>query len=186
MTSGRIDCVWSCFTVDGREKQYRLIPYLCSRQIVVVPKESPIQTLDDLAECIVALQSATATERFLLRDPRAPRVKELISLPTTSGALLAVMNGYAQAAAGHEAALRRLVRDVPGRYRELEIPLLAVKLGGAFPLKNRKLRLFERLKNELARMARTGETARWASVCHLNPAKVVLMPDKGRTPDGAR
>lgn len=41
----KIDCVWSCFSMTGRESLYRWVPYLYSRQVVVVRNSSPIQCL---------------------------------------------------------------------------------------------------------------------------------------------
>ena len=48
--SGAIDCIWSCFSMDGREQLYRWVgPYMVSRQVVAVNADSGIETLADLA-----------------------------------------------------------------------------------------------------------------------------------------
>ena len=178
LASGRIDCLWSCFSMNGREAQYQWIPYLYSRHVVVVPQTSSIKRVADLAGCAVAVQASTLTEEFFLSHPQAPRVEELFVLPSTSEAFLSLRNEYAQAAAGHEAVLTHLMREVPGTYRILEEALLEAKIGVAFPLNGRRLRLFARLERELAHMAEEGETARLASGYDLDASKVVLMPEE--------
>ena len=48
--SGAIDCIWGCFSMDGREQLYRWVgPYMVSRQVVAVNADSSIETLADLA-----------------------------------------------------------------------------------------------------------------------------------------
>ena len=48
--SGAIDCIWGCFSMDGREEAYRWAgPYMVSRQVAAVDANSGIRTLSDLA-----------------------------------------------------------------------------------------------------------------------------------------
>ena len=176
LDSGRIDCLWSCFSMNGRETRYQWIPYLYSRHVVVVPQTSVIQRVADLAGCAVAVQAGTLTEEFFLNHPKAPSVEDLVVLPSTGEAFLSLRNAYAQAAAGHEAVLTHLMQEVPGSYRLLEEPLLEAKIGVAFALNCRRPQLFARLKRELARMAEEGETSRLAAGYDLDASKVVLMP----------
>ncbi|MFR8905471.1 MAG: hypothetical protein ACLVHS_17180 [Blautia wexlerae] len=43
---GTIDCLWSSYSMNGRENKYQWAgPYLYSRQMVVVRAESEIRTL---------------------------------------------------------------------------------------------------------------------------------------------
>ena len=47
---GAIDCIWGSFSIDGREAQYRWTePYMLSRQVVAVRRDSDIYALSDLA-----------------------------------------------------------------------------------------------------------------------------------------
>ena len=176
MATGRIDCVWSCFSINGREDRYLWIPYLYSRQVVAVQKTSSIRTVADLEGKTVALQSGTRPETFFMQDPKAPQVTELIALPSTAEAFIAVRRGYADAVAGHEAVLQRLIKEVPGAYRVLDEPLLAVKVGVAFPLNSQKTELIKRLGTAMANMAREGVIERLASAYGLDGGKVVMMP----------
>ena len=48
--SGKIDCIWSSFTINGREELFTWSePYWENKQVAVVKKDSPIKTLADLA-----------------------------------------------------------------------------------------------------------------------------------------
>ena len=56
--SGALDCIWGCFSMDGREEAYRWAgPYMVSRQVVAVDADSSIQSLSDLAGKTIAVQS---------------------------------------------------------------------------------------------------------------------------------
>lgn len=176
LAKGAIDCIWSCFSIDGREDHYLWVPYLYSRQVVVVPQSSDIQRVADLKERPVAVQASTKPENYFMQDPKAPRLEELISLPTTAEAFTALKNSYVEAVAGHEAVLLQLIHEVPGAYRMLDEPLQTVKVGVAFPLSFKRLDLINRLKNALNRMAAEGEVARLASAFGLEGEKVAMMP----------
>ena len=74
--NGDIDCVWSSFTMDGREDEYRWAgPYMRSHQVVAVNVDSDIYTLqaleaknDQLRAAAAQAQKANeAKSRFLSR-----------------------------------------------------------------------------------------------------------------------
>ena len=61
--SGAIDCIWGCFSMEGRQDLYRWAgPYMVSRQVVAVGAGSSIQTLGDLAGKTIMVQSTTKPE----------------------------------------------------------------------------------------------------------------------------
>ena len=54
LEAGTIDCIWNGFTMNGREDQYTWTdPYMDNSQVVVVKKDSGINTLADLAGKVV-------------------------------------------------------------------------------------------------------------------------------------
>ena len=78
--SGTIDCIWGCFSMDGREEIYRWAgPYMVSRQVVAVDADSSIRTLGDLAGKTVAVQSTGKPEEIFLSgsDPRIPQAVDV-------------------------------------------------------------------------------------------------------------
>ncbi|MCD8014019.1 MAG: amino acid ABC transporter substrate-binding protein [Lachnospiraceae bacterium] len=66
LESGAIDCIWSGFTINGREDDYAWsYPYVDNSQVIVVSEESGITSLDDLAGKIVGVQAASAALELL-------------------------------------------------------------------------------------------------------------------------
>ena len=61
LNSNVIDCIWSEFTIDGRENDYSWSePYFNNSQVVVVKTDSGINSLDDLKGKIVEVQSTSS------------------------------------------------------------------------------------------------------------------------------
>jgi len=61
LNSGSCDCIWSGFTVEGREDDYVWsIPYSNNTQLILVKEDSGINNLGDLAGKVVGVQTATS------------------------------------------------------------------------------------------------------------------------------
>ena len=133
--NGSIDCIWGSFSIDGREDQYQWTdPYMYSRQVVAVRKNSDIYSLADLAGKRVAVQSTTKPEGIFLShtDPRIPQLKEVFSLQNRELIYPYLSKGYVDAIAAHEVAILQCMSDYSLDYRILDEPLLTVGLGVAF------------------------------------------------------
>ena len=81
LDSGEIDCIWGSFSINGREDLYNWTePYMYSREVVAVTKDSSITKLSDLKGKRVAVQSTTRPEEMFLsgNNPRIPEVLEVI------------------------------------------------------------------------------------------------------------
>ncbi len=66
LESGSIDCIWSGFTINGREDDYTWsYPYVDNSQVIVVSEESGITSLADLEGKIVGVQAASAALELL-------------------------------------------------------------------------------------------------------------------------
>lgn len=71
LNSGSIDCIWNGFTMNGREDDYTFsIPYVDNSQVIVVAKDSGIESLDDLAGKTVGVQAASAALDVLKGDQK--------------------------------------------------------------------------------------------------------------------
>lgn len=130
-----VDCLWSCFTMTGREDKYQWAgPYMYSRQMVAVRDDSDIYKLSDLADKSVAAQATTYGEKIFLHAAEygLPEAKELFSLSTTDEMYAILRKGYVDAIAGHEGLLGKLVNDGSGTYRMLEESPYMSELGVAF------------------------------------------------------
>ena len=156
--SGAIDCIWSCFSMDGREQLYRWVgPYMVSRQVVAVNADSGIETLADLAGKTMMVQSTTKPEEIFLAgtDPRIPQFGELLSAEDRSVQYAMLNCGYVDAIAAHEAAILRYMQDCNANFRILEEPLLVTGIGVAFALNDTR-GLDEKLTETFAAMRADG------------------------------
>ncbi len=60
LNAGSCDCIWSGFTINGREDDYTWSkPYSDNTQMIMVKNDSGIKTLADLAGKTVGVQTAT-------------------------------------------------------------------------------------------------------------------------------
>ena len=160
--SGAIDCIWGCFSMQGRETLYRWAgPYMVSRQVVAVNADSSIQSLSDLAGKTVMVQSTTKPESIFLSgsDPRIPQTVEVFSIEDRSVQYAMLACGYVDAIAAHETAILQYMKDNYAVFRILEEPLLVTGLGVAFA-KNDSRGLDHQLNDTFAQMREDGTLER--------------------------
>ena len=56
LEDGEIDCIWSCYSMDGREEDYHWAgPYMVSRHVIAVNENSDIYKLSDLKGKVIAV-----------------------------------------------------------------------------------------------------------------------------------
>ena len=160
--SGAIDCIWGCFSMQGRETLYRWAgPYMVSRQVVAVNADSSIQSLRDLAGKTVMVQSTSKPESIFLSgsDPRIPQTVEVFSIEDRSVQYAMLACGYVDAIAAHETAILQYMKDNNAVFRILEEPLLVTGLGVAFA-KNDSRGLDHQLNDTFAQMREDGTLER--------------------------
>lgn len=69
LNSGSIDCIWSGFTMNGREEQYTFsVPYVDNSQVFVVKADSGIAAFADLAGKNVGVQKDSSALAALESD----------------------------------------------------------------------------------------------------------------------
>ena len=156
--SGALDCIWGCFSMDGREEAYRWAgPYMVSRQVVAVDANSGIRTLSDLAGKTIAVQSTGKPEEIFLSgsDPRVPQTVEVLSIENRSVQYAMLACGYVDGIAAHETGILQYGKDNAVDFRILEEPLLVTGLGIAFA-KNDTRGLDSQLNAVLAQMRADG------------------------------
>ena len=156
--SGAIDCIWGCFSMQGREEMYRWAgPYMVSRQVAAVDADSSIRSLSDLADKTVAVQSTGKPEEIFLSgsDPRIPQTVEVLSIENRSVQYALLSCGYVDAIAAHETGILQYMKDNSVEFRILEEPLLVTGLGAAFA-KNDTRSLDSQLTDTLGQMRADG------------------------------
>ena len=160
--NGVIDCIWGCFSMQGRETLYRWAgPYMVSRQVVAVNADSSIQSLSDLAGKTVMVQSTSKPEDIFLSgsDPRIPQTVEVFSIEDRSVQYAMLACGYVDAIAAHETAILQYMKDNNAVFRILEEPLLVTGLGVAFA-QNDSRGLDHQLNDTFAQMREDGTLER--------------------------
>ena len=139
LDNGSIDVIACCFSMTDREDKYRWAgPYMRGRQVIAVVADSDIQTLDDLADRVVAVQSASASEKIFLDDSAdggsLPQVGLLYCLQDRSLLYPMLAKGHVDAIAGYDIAIQKYAFDYGMDFRILDEPLQTVNLGFAFAL----------------------------------------------------
>ncbi len=110
LESGKIDCIMACFSMEGRLNDYKWAgPYIASRQVIAVNKDSDIYTLDDLKDKNVAVQSTTMPEDILLNGNY--NVGNLISLNHRELIFTFLQKGYVDAIGAHEESIIQYIKD---------------------------------------------------------------------------
>ncbi|SDR76427.1 transporter substrate-binding domain-containing protein [Parafannyhessea umbonata] len=104
LNSGQITCIWNGFTIEGREKDYAFTkPYMENRQVVVVPKDSSVKTLADLAGKNVITQADSAALDLLSKGGAQEKLgstfKKLQTIDNYNTAFMMLENGSVDAVA---------------------------------------------------------------------------------------
>ena len=176
LARGEADCLWGSFSMNGREDEYLWAgPYMTSRQVVVVGKNSGINTLADLAGKRVGVQiTSKPDEIFSKRED----IAELYCYSNMSLVFAALRKGYVDAIAGHETAFLEFMKTDSGRsetsrYRILDVTLLSVNIGVAFAL-GRSDGLAESLTAAIGEMRADGFIAGVLTRHGLDPARAEI------------
>jgi polar amino acid transport system substrate-binding protein len=66
LNAGACDCIWSGFTINGREDEYTWsFPYVDNSQVILTTPDSGIVTEADLSGMLVGVQIATSAQELL-------------------------------------------------------------------------------------------------------------------------
>lgn len=77
LNSGSIDCIWSGFTINGREDDYEWsVPYVDNSQVIVVKADSGITSFADLEGKTVGVQTASAALSVLSDEEGQKALKD--------------------------------------------------------------------------------------------------------------
>lgn len=158
LSSHTIDCIWGSFSMNGREDKYRWAgPYMKSRIVIAVNKDSNIYTIEDLLDKTVAVQAASKPEEMFLNreDSRIPRIRSLLSMKNRELTYPMLSKGYADALAVNEVIINQYMKDYNMQFRILDEALDTVGLGVAFD-KNDKRDIDRRLTDILIKLRDDG------------------------------
>lgn len=161
LADGKIDCIWSSFTMTGREDEYHWAgPYMKSSQVAAVNENSDIYTLQDLENKVVAVQNTTKPEDIIRsHDGTLPQLRKVISVQKRDLIFILLSKGYVDALAAHDTSIDQFMADTGLKFRILEEPLQSVELGVAFD-QNDSRGLHTQLTETLREMQNDGTTER--------------------------
>mgnify|MGYP000549015525 FL=1 len=131
----KVDCLWSCLTIEGREDDYLWTnPYLYTQRVVVVRADSQIQSLEDLKNKRVGVQTGSTSEEIILNqlNPNFPELEQLTSFRELGEVFTALRKGYVDAIVGHESSFGTYTEEYPSEYRFLNMSLRSEAVGVAF------------------------------------------------------
>lgn len=160
LAHGKIDCIWSCFSMNGRENKYLWAgPYIRSRQVVAVNPDSDIHSLKDMEGKTIAVQSTTKPEGYFM-DPKGdtPHVKQVYSFFDRDLIYIYLAKGYTDAIGAHETVVEQYMKDYHTKFRIIDEPIMVARVGVAFHL-NDKRGIAEELQKVIDNMRRDGTTA---------------------------
>ena len=125
LNSGNIDCIWSGFTITGREKDYTwTFPYVDNSIVLIVNSDSDIYTKEDLAGKVVMAQAGSTGLTALTEDEsNAEFVKSFKSLEQCADYNSAFMNlesGVIDCISVDIGVAKYKLNNSNGKYRQLE------------------------------------------------------------------
>lgn len=135
LESGRVDCLWGAFTIQGLEEKYLWAgPYFESRPVLVVLENSDINTISDLSSKRIGVQVETKTDDIFskMENENLPKIKELYCFEDMNLAFAALRKGYVDAVGGHEEVMLYNINNSIPDYRVLDETLFVSELGVAF------------------------------------------------------
>ena len=100
LNGGEVDCLWSEFTINGREDNYTWSePYFNNTKVVIVKKDSGISTLDDLKGKTIEVQQGSSALRVLKEENKTfgDSLAEITEVDGYDSALMDLESGVCDA-----------------------------------------------------------------------------------------
>jgi len=170
LDSGTIDCIWNGFTINGREDEYTWTePYVDNSQVMVVPEDSGIETLADLAGKQVLVQADSSALKALQGDQAdLAETFTLTEVADYNTAFMTMESGAADAVAMDIGVADYQIESRGGGYVILKEEIAAEQYGVGFKLGNEKLR--DQVQDTLNEMAQDGKLTEIAEKWELTDA----------------
>lgn len=126
---GDIDCVWSAFTVTGREDDYAILgPFAVDSIVVITRDDSSITNYAGLAGKTVIVHAGSTCEAVISSGGEAEwlgeTLGEIIHVDNTDQCLVALLNGVADAMVTDSDFMHSYTNDSLGALRVIDEPPL--------------------------------------------------------------
>ncbi len=135
LDAGNIDMIWNGYTITPERQEAVLMssPYMENKQVVVVPADSDIKTLADLAGKKVAVQDGSSAQAAIASNEElASSIADQIDFKDNVTALLDVSSGQTDALAVDLVVANYYLAQDPGKYVILEETLAPEQYGIGF------------------------------------------------------
>lgn len=176
LNSGSIDCIWNGFTINGREEAYEWSePYVDNSQVVLVKKSSGINSLADLKDKTVAVQTDTPVQKALIEGGKRAELgktfKRLIVTPNYNNAIMELEAGSVDAVA-MDVGVAKLKAVANNELTILSETVITEKYGIGFKKGNTVLR--DAVQKTLKEMVADG-TAKTISAKYFDGQDVLII-----------
>ncbi len=159
LNSGRIDMIWNGYTITDERKEKVLFtkPYLENSQVVVVPADSELAQLSDLAGKEVGLQSLSSAADALNASPIKDEVAGVSEFSDNVLALTDLKSGRLDGVVIDEVVARYYMSIEPDTYKLLDESLAPEQYGVGIKKGNEEL--LDELQNALDELSSDGTAA---------------------------
>ena len=159
LESGNIDCIWTGFTITGREDDYEWTePYMDNAQVFVVNGDSGIETLADLAGKVVECQADSSALAALNEDAELTATfAQLLTTADYNSALMDLEQGAVDAVAMDVVVARYQIQQRDANFVVLDETLSSEAYAVGFKKGNTELR--DQVQGALEEMAADGTMA---------------------------
>ncbi|MDR2883569.1 MAG: amino acid ABC transporter substrate-binding protein [Deferribacteraceae bacterium] len=161
LNTNKIDCIWNGFTMTPEREAAMAFtkPYMNNKQIVVVLKDSPVQTLADLAGKKLALQrDSSAADALDKHATLKPSLGELLEFEDNVMAMTDLDTNNCDAVLMDVVVANyNYIKKAPDKYRLLEESLADERFGIGF--RKTDVALKDKVEATLMEMANDGTVA---------------------------
>ena len=160
LESGNIDCIWTGFTITGREDDYTwTTPYMANKQVFVVANDSDIKSQADLAGKVVEVQADSSAEAALKENQDlANTFGQLLTTPDYNTAFMDLEQGAVDAVAMDVIVAGYQIKQRNADFKILDDSLSEEEYGVGFKKGNTELR--DKVQGALEEMAADGTLAK--------------------------
>lgn len=142
LSSGNINCIWNGFTYTGREDEYEWSdPYVDNSIVLVVKKDSGIESMADLkGKAVMAQAASSAVDAINDNEEFKSSLKEVVELADYNLGFLELNQGTVSAIAADLGVATYQISANKGEYVILEEPISTEQYAIGFLKGNTELR----------------------------------------------
>lgn len=141
LSQGNIDAIWNGLSITDERKEHMLFtdPYLENDQIIVVPQDSDISGINDLAGKVIAVQAGSAALDALNENPIYDELGEVVTYNDNVSAFQDLKIGRADALIVDSVVANWYISDSDSKLKIVNDSLSPEQYGVAVALDNEEL-----------------------------------------------